>query len=129
MHDEKVATLHLPVLGAALTVLTQKNADSQGLKVQGPIKRRHYQPASVCLLVASGRDSIVDKMFRCTLELQIEPGAEADDDEVRVSAWMTSFAEAEDTRVRASAWMSNTVCGRPAFRHDSLHLPTRVAIQ
>ena len=59
--------------------------------------------------VASGRgDSIFVR--HCTLELQIEPGAEADDDEVRLSAWTTSFVEAEDDGVRASAWMSNNVC-------------------
>ena len=37
--DEKVATLRLLALGAALTALTV----SRGFKVEGPIKREHYQ--------------------------------------------------------------------------------------
>ena len=35
--DEKVATLHVPVLDAALTVLIQEHTDSQGSKVEGPL--------------------------------------------------------------------------------------------
>ena len=35
--DEKVATLHLPVLGAALTVPIQEHTDSQSFEVEGPL--------------------------------------------------------------------------------------------
>ena len=38
---EKVATLHLPVLGAALTVLTQEHTVSRCFKVEGPNKREN----------------------------------------------------------------------------------------
>ena len=42
-------------------------------------------PPSVCLLLPAVVTPylFVDKVSHCTLELQIEPGAEADDDEVR----------------------------------------------
>ena len=62
----------------------------------------------------------MDKVSHCTLELQIEPGAVAGDDEVRLSVWTTSFAEVEDDGVRASAWMSNYVCF--LFEHDESYL-------
>merc|ERR1712209_196278 len=41
--DEKVARLHLPALGAELTVLTQEQADYIGVKVEGPFKGPHYR--------------------------------------------------------------------------------------
>merc|ERR1719351_321822 len=41
--DEKVAKLHLPALGAELTVLTQEQADYIGVKVEGPFKGPHYR--------------------------------------------------------------------------------------
>merc|ERR1712232_1174741 len=41
--DEKVARLHLPALGAQLTVLTQEQADYIGAKVEGPYKPDTYR--------------------------------------------------------------------------------------
>jgi adenosylhomocysteinase len=41
--DEKVARLHLPALGANLTVLTQQQADYIGVPVEGPYKLDHYR--------------------------------------------------------------------------------------
>merc|ERR1712040_26249 len=41
--DEKVARLHLPALGAELTILTKKQADYIGVKVGGPYKGNHYR--------------------------------------------------------------------------------------
>merc|ERR1712064_141219 len=41
--DEKVAKLHLPALGAELTVLTQEQEDYIGVKVEGPFKGPHYR--------------------------------------------------------------------------------------
>merc|ERR1712226_964674 len=41
--DEKVASLHLPALGAELTVLTQEQADYIGVKVSGPFKGETYR--------------------------------------------------------------------------------------
>src|SRR5690606_15457717 len=41
--DEKVARLHLPALGADLTVLTQQQADYIGVPVDGPYKLDHYR--------------------------------------------------------------------------------------
>jgi len=41
--DEKVATLHLPALGAVLTVPTQEQADYIGVKVAGPFKGDTYR--------------------------------------------------------------------------------------
>merc|ERR1711868_233463 len=41
--DEKVAKLHLPALGAELTVLTQEQVDYIGVKVDGPFKGPHYR--------------------------------------------------------------------------------------
>ena len=41
--DEKVARLHLPALGADLTVLTQEQADYIGVPVEGPYKLDHYR--------------------------------------------------------------------------------------
>merc|ERR1711959_751647 len=41
--DEKVAKLHLPSLGAQLTVLSQEQADYIGVKVEGPYKGDHYR--------------------------------------------------------------------------------------
>merc|ERR1712226_1531206 len=41
--DEKVASLHLPALGAVLTVPTQEQADYIGVKVTGPFKGDHYR--------------------------------------------------------------------------------------
>jgi len=41
--DEKVARLHLPALGAQLTVLTQEQADYIGVPVEGPYKLDHYR--------------------------------------------------------------------------------------
>merc|ERR1712202_128226 len=41
--DEKVARLHLPALGAQLTVPTQEQADYIGVKVEGPFKGTNYR--------------------------------------------------------------------------------------
>merc|ERR1712217_519029 len=41
--DEKVASLHLPALGAELTKLTQEQADYIGVKVEGPFKGDTYR--------------------------------------------------------------------------------------
>merc|ERR1711904_163852 len=41
--DEKVASLHLPALGAELTVPTQEQADYIGVKVTGPFKGDTYR--------------------------------------------------------------------------------------
>merc|ERR1712083_425291 len=41
--DEKVASLHLPALGAELTTLTQEQADYIGVKVTGPFKPDTYR--------------------------------------------------------------------------------------
>merc|ERR1712084_166033 len=41
--DEKVASLHLPALGAEMTKLTKKQADYIGVKVEGPFKPSTYR--------------------------------------------------------------------------------------
>merc|ERR1712063_186741 len=41
--DEKVARLHLPALGAQLTVLTKEQAEYIGVKVEGPFKSDTYR--------------------------------------------------------------------------------------
>jgi adenosylhomocysteinase len=41
--DEKVAALHLPALGAELTVPTQEQADYIGVGMTGPFKGDHYR--------------------------------------------------------------------------------------
>jgi adenosylhomocysteinase len=41
--DEAVARLHLPALGAKLTVLSDKQADYLGVSVDGPYKPDHYR--------------------------------------------------------------------------------------
>merc|ERR1712157_625342 len=41
--DEKVARLHLPVLGAQLTELSQEQADYIGVKIAGPYKSDTYR--------------------------------------------------------------------------------------
>merc|ERR1711900_127012 len=41
--DEKVAALHLPALGAELTVPTKEQADYIGVKVEGPFKGDTYR--------------------------------------------------------------------------------------
>merc|ERR1712228_474281 len=41
--DEKVARLHLPALGAELTVLTEEQADYIGVPVTGPYKGHAYR--------------------------------------------------------------------------------------
>merc|ERR1712187_299086 len=41
--DEKVASLHLPALGAELTTLSQEQADYIGVKVNGPFKGDTYR--------------------------------------------------------------------------------------
>merc|ERR1712187_793758 len=41
--DEKVASLHLPSLGAELTKLTKEQADYIGVSVTGPFKGDHYR--------------------------------------------------------------------------------------
>merc|ERR1712007_15908 len=41
--DEKVASLHLPALGAVLTVPTKEQADYIGVKVSGPFKGDTYR--------------------------------------------------------------------------------------
>merc|ERR1719482_1275447 len=41
--DEKVASLHLPALGASLTKLTKEQADYIGVGDKGPFKGDHYR--------------------------------------------------------------------------------------
>jgi len=41
--DEKVARLHLPKLGAKLTILTTEQASYLGVKVDGPYKKKTYR--------------------------------------------------------------------------------------
>ena len=41
--DEKVAALHLPALGAELTVLSQEQADYIDVPVKGPFKHDLYR--------------------------------------------------------------------------------------
>merc|ERR1712000_119038 len=41
--DEKVASLHLPALGASLTKLTKEQADYIGVGPNGPFKQEHYR--------------------------------------------------------------------------------------
>merc|ERR1719450_806714 len=41
--DEKVASLHLPALGAELTVLSKEQADYIGVKTTGPFKGDTYR--------------------------------------------------------------------------------------
>merc|ERR1711994_1024281 len=41
--DEKVASLHLPALGANLTTLTKEQADYIGVKAEGPFKTDTYR--------------------------------------------------------------------------------------
>ena len=41
--DEKVAALHLPSLGAELTILSSEQADYIGVPVAGPFKPSHYR--------------------------------------------------------------------------------------
>ena len=41
--DEEVASLHLPHLGADLTILTPSQAEYLGLRVTGPFKQDHYR--------------------------------------------------------------------------------------
>jgi adenosylhomocysteinase len=41
--DEKVASLHLPKLGAKLTELSAEQADYIGVKPSGPFKPEHYR--------------------------------------------------------------------------------------
>merc|ERR1719238_1274312 len=41
--DEKVAALHLPALGAEMTILTQEQSDYIGVKVEGPFKPLTYR--------------------------------------------------------------------------------------
>jgi len=41
--DEKVAKLHLPSLGANLTVLSKEQADYIGVPITGPFKGNHYR--------------------------------------------------------------------------------------
>merc|ERR1711868_237735 len=41
--DEKVASLHLPALGAQLTTLTKEQADYIGVKAEGPFKPDTYR--------------------------------------------------------------------------------------
>jgi len=41
--DEKVASLHLPALGAEMTILSQEQADYIGVKVTGPMKPDTYR--------------------------------------------------------------------------------------
>jgi len=41
--DEKVARLHLPALGAELTVLSKEQADYIGVKIEGPFKGDTYR--------------------------------------------------------------------------------------
>merc|ERR1712228_869331 len=41
--DEKVASLHLPALGADLTILSKEQADYIGVKATGPFKPDTYR--------------------------------------------------------------------------------------
>jgi len=41
--DEKVAALHLPALGAELTILSQEQADYIDVPVSGPYKHTEYR--------------------------------------------------------------------------------------
>merc|ERR1719389_900608 len=41
--DEKVAKLHLPALGANLTVLSKEQADYVGIPIEGPYKPDSYR--------------------------------------------------------------------------------------
>jgi len=41
--DEKVALLHLPALGAELTILSQEQADYIDVPVSGPYKHAEYR--------------------------------------------------------------------------------------
>ncbi|MCG8425824.1 MAG: adenosylhomocysteinase, partial [Chromatiales bacterium] len=41
--DEEVARLHLAKIGAALTTLSQQQADYIGVPVEGPYKADHYR--------------------------------------------------------------------------------------
>jgi adenosylhomocysteinase len=41
--DEKVARLHLPALGAELTILSDEQADYIGVKTEGPFKKEEYR--------------------------------------------------------------------------------------
>jgi len=41
--DEKVAALHLPKLGANLTVLSEEQADYISVSQAGPVKAEHYR--------------------------------------------------------------------------------------
>merc|ERR1712226_1338232 len=41
--DEKVASLHLPALGAEMTILTKEQADYIGVKAEGPFKPDTYR--------------------------------------------------------------------------------------
>ena len=41
--DEKVAALHLPALGAEMTIMTQAQADYIGVPVAGPFKGPAYR--------------------------------------------------------------------------------------
>ena len=41
--DEKVASLHLPALGAELTTLTKEQADYIGVKATGPFNGDTYR--------------------------------------------------------------------------------------
>ena len=41
--DEKVARLHLERIGAALTELTQEQAEYIGVDINGPFKPEHYR--------------------------------------------------------------------------------------
>merc|ERR1719324_156734 len=52
--DEKVAALHLPALGAEMTIMTQAQADYIGVPVAGPYKGPAYRylARAVCCVVA-----------------------------------------------------------------------------
>ena len=41
--DEKVALLHLPKLGAKLTILSDDQAEYIGVSQEGPFKPEHYR--------------------------------------------------------------------------------------
>jgi len=41
--DEKVAALHLPALGAEMTILSKEQADYIGVKATGPFKGDTYR--------------------------------------------------------------------------------------
>merc|ERR1712244_164289 len=59
--DEKVASLHLPALGAELTTPTQEQADYIGVKATGPFKGDTYRYESQVKVLA-------DKILWITLE-------------------------------------------------------------